>query len=391
QATFAVTPILNYPALNAVCENVIPFSVATASVTNGINGNGVYSGPGTNAAGMFNPAAAGPGNHTITYTYTTTGGCVQSITSNILVHARPRPDFTFPGGGCLPANGQVQFTNITTIADAQTLTWMWNFNDPNANAGNPNTSTLQNPTHNFLEGVYNINLQATSSNGCIKDTTIAATFSLTPLLAYPALNPICENATPVSVATATVTNGATGNGVYSGPGTNAAGMFNPAIAGPGTHTITYTFTTTGGCVQSISRTILVYAKPKPNFSFTTGCLAPNGQVQFNNSTTIADAQTLTWLWNFNDPNANAGNPNTSTAQNPTHNYGEGTYNVNLAVTSSNGCVKDTTIAATFAVRPALAFPALSPVCQNPGAAPSSVASATVTNGVTGTGVYSGPG
>src|SRR6185503_12980608 len=131
QATFAVTPILNYPALNAVCENVIPFSVATASVTNGINGNGVYSGPGTNAAGMFNPAAAGPGNHTITYTYTTTGGCVQSITSNI------------------------------------------------------------------LEGVYNINLQATSSNGCIKDTTIAATFSLTPLLAYTALNPICENAAPV--------------------------------------------------------------------------------------------------------------------------------------------------------------------------------------------------
>ncbi len=389
--TFNLKPQLTYAALSPVCENAAAFSVATANVTNAVPGTGAYSGPGTTTAGMFTPAIAGPGTHTIKYVFTSTAGCADSISQTILVHAKPVPNFTYPNSGCLPTNGQVQFTNTSTIADAQTMTWAWNFGDPNANAGNPNTSTAQHPTHNYLEGTYTINLTATSSNGCVKDTTITATFSLTPLLAYGPLPAVCENVAPVSVATASVTNGATGTGVYSGPGTNAAGMFDPAVAGPGTHTITYSYTTTGGCTATITQNILVHARPKPSFTFTTGCLAPNGQVQFTNTSTIADAQTMTWAWNFNDPNANAGNPNTSTAQNPTHNYGEGTYNVNLAVTSSNGCVKDTTIAATFAVTPALNYPPLTPVCQNPGAGPSTVAFAIVTNGVTGTGTYSGPG
>ncbi len=390
-ATFSLTPALSFAALPAICENAAPVSIASASVTNGATGTGVYSGPGTDAAGMFDPAAAGPGTHTITYTFTTTGGCVTPITQTIQVHGRPRPNFDINGNGCLPTNGQVQFNNTSTIPDGQAMTWSWNFGDPAANPGNPNTSTAQNPTHNYGEGTYSINLQATSANGCVKDTTITATFSLTPLLAYPALAAVCENLAPLSVATASATNAVTGTGVYSGPGTDAAGMFNPAAAGPGTHTITYTYTSTGGCTETITQTIDVHARPMPNFSFTNGCLDPTGLVQFTNTSTIADAQTMSWAWNFNDPNANGSNPNTSSAQDPTHNFGEGTFPVNLLVTSSNGCVKDTTINATFAVTPALAFAAIAPVCQNPGAVPSPVDLASVTNGVSGTGLYSGPG
>ncbi len=391
--TFNLKPALTYPLLNAVCENAAPLSIAIATVTNGVTGTGIYQGPGTNAAGMFNPATAGFGTHTIWYKFTSGAGCIDSVSQTILVHARPRTNFTIPAGGCLAANGQVQFTNTSTIPDAQTMTWLWNFGDPNATPpGNPNTSTAQNPSHNYLEGTYTINLQATSSNGCVKDTNITTSFAVTPLLTYAALPAICENAAPVSVATANVTNGVTGTGVYSGPGTDAAGMFNPATAGYGTHTITYTFTSTGGCVQSTTQNIQVHARPRTNFTLpAAGCLPVTGQVQFTNTSTIPDAQTMTWLWNFNDPNAGGGNPNTSTGQNPTHNYGEGTYTINLQATSSNGCVKDTNITATFAVTPALAFPPLTNVCQNPGAAPSSVATATATNGVTGTGVYSGPG
>ena len=215
------------------------------------------------------------------------------------------------------------------------MTWLWTFNDPNATPPNPNTSTAQHPTHNFLEGTYPINLLATSSNGCIKDTTITATFTVTPLLNYPVLPAVCENANPVSVATATVTNGVTGTGTYSGPGTSSAGMFDPAVAGYGTHTITYSFTSTGGCARTITQTIQVHARPRTNFTLpASGCLAPNGLVQFTNTSTIPDAQTMTWLWTFNDPNATPPNPNTSTAQHPTHNFQEGTYAINLQATSS---------------------------------------------------------
>lgn len=390
--TFNLKPALTYPALNAVCENDAPLSLATASVTNGVTGTGIYSGPGIDAAGMFDPSIAGYGTHTIWYKFTSPANCIDSVSQTILVHARPRPNFNWPNTGCLPANGQVQFTNTSTIPDGQTMTWLWNFNDPNAGAGNPNTSTIQNPTHSYLEGTYNINLAATSNNGCVKDTTITATFAVTPVLNFAAIPAVCENNAPLSVANASVTNGVTGTGVYSGPGTDAAGMFDPAVAGYGTHTITYNFTSAGGCTQSTTQTVLVHARPRTSFTAPeVTCLGTDGLAQFTNTSTVPDGQTMTWSWNFNDPNAGAGNPNTSTALHPSHIYQEGTYSVNLTATTNNGCVKDTIVTSTFGVTPALTFPALPNVCQNPGAAPSSVAVANVTNTVTGTGVYSGPG
>lgn len=338
---------------------------------------------------MFDPVAAGPGTHTITYAFTSAGGCTETTTQNIQVYARPHAEFTLPASGCLPPGGLVQFTNASTISDGQTLTWLWDFNDPDATAGNPNTSAVQDPTHNFAEGTYTISLTATSSNGCMKDTAITATFALTPVLNYPTLPAICEGGLPVSIASAT-SNVAGGTGVYSGTGTSASGMFDPALAGPGTHSIVFTYTTAGGCVQSVSQNILVHARPYTNFTYpNNSCLPPGGQVQFTNASTIADGQPMTWAWDFDDPDATAGNPGTSIAQDPAHNFGEGSYDIQLTATSSNGCAKDTTITATFAVTPVLSYTALTGLCESAPAV--SVDNASVTNGVTGNGVYSGPG
>ena len=392
-ATFKITPALNYPPLTPFCQSGAgTVSVATATVTNGVTGSGIYKGPGTDAAGNFNSSIAGSGTHTIWYVFTTTGGCKDSISRTIAVSAKPKTSFSFPMGTCLPTNGQVQFTNGSTISNGQTLTYAWNFGDANANAGNPNTSTATNPTHIFQEGNYTIKLTATSTDGCMADSIITTTFKITPALAYTALTPFCESATSsVSVATASVTNGVTGNGIYKGPGTSAAGSLNTAVAGPGTHTIWYVFTTTGGCVDSISRTITIKATPKASFTTSGGCLPQNGLVQFTNGSTISNSETLNYLWNFGDANANAGNPNTSTLLNPSHFFQNGTYTIKLTVTSATGnCVKDTSITASFSLSPQLAFQSLSSVCASD-TGTVSVAKGSVVNGVPGSGIYKGPG
>lgn len=391
--SFNLRPVMEYTALPAICENATgPVSVANATVTNGVPGTGTYRGPGTNAAGDFNPAAAGFGLHTIWYVFTSSSGCTDSISQTIRVHAKPRVNFGYPSGGCLPITGLVQFTDSTLIGDGQILSWAWDFDDPNANAGNPNTSTLQHPTHNFIDGNYDIKLTVTTENGCVADTTIASTFSLRPQLVYPALPAICESIQgTVSIATAAVTNGSTGTGVYRGPGTDAAGNFSPSNAGFGTHTIWYIFTTAGGCKDSISQTILVHAKPLALYTIVNqgACLPTNGLVQFTNLTGINDGQSMTYLWDFGDPNANAGNPNTSTLQHPTHNFQQGIYSISLTATSSNGCVGITSITLGFRITPELVYPPLPSICEN--AAPVSVASATVVNSATGTAFYRGPG
>jgi gliding motility-associated-like protein len=336
QLTFNLKPAITYTALNAICENAPAFSIASANVTNGVTGTGVYSGPGTTAAGQFNPALAGYGTHTIKYVFTSAAGCADSVTQTILVHARPRTNFTIPAGGCLPVGGLVTFTNTTNIPDGQGVTWLWNFGDPNANGSNPNTSTLQSPSHNYLEGNYSIKLEATTANGCFKDTTIQATFKVTPALSYAALNPICENIAPFSIANATVTNGVTGTGVYSGPGTSSNGQFDPGAAGPGTHAITYTYTSSGGCVATITSTIQVYPRPTSTFTLSgNGGVCLGQPITITPTATVSSGSITTWSWDLGNSqtpvntNGNPFNVNYTPA---------GSYTVQLTTTSNNGCI-----------------------------------------------------
>jgi gliding motility-associated-like protein len=384
--TFNVTPALNYPALAPVCESLTgTISVATATVTNGATGTGVYSGPGVNAAGNFSPSAAGDGTHTIWYVFTATGNCIDSISQTIVVHPTPDASFAITTAACLPASGIVPFNYNGTALPGQT--YLWNFGDPAS--GLNNTSIIANPTHNYATGTYTISLRVTSANGCVKDSVVTNTFSVTPALNYPALAAVCESVVgTISVATATVTNGVLGTGVYSGPGTDAAGNFNPSVAGPGTHTITYTFTSTGNCVATTTQTIVVNAKPNASFTYpTAACLPTTGIATFTYNGTITAGQT--YIWNFGDPASGANN--TSTLANPTHTYtNTGSYSVSVRVTNANGCFDDSVITTTFSVTPALNYPALTAVCESV-TGTVSVATATVTNGVLGTGVYSGPG
>ncbi len=385
--TFNLTPSLSYPALPAVCESVTgTVSVATAAVTNNVPGTGVYSGTGVNAAGNFSPSVAGAGTHVITYTFTSSGNCVSTVTSSITVNPKPTANFTYPAVACLPSTGLAQFTYTGTMSAGQT--YLWNFGDPAGGANN--SSTAANPTHNYTNtGSYTVTVTVTNSNGCTDDHAVTTTFSVTPALAYPALTAVCESvAGSVSVATATVSNNVLGTGVYSGPAVNAAGNFSPSVAGPGTHTITYTFTSTGNCISTITSTITVNPKPTVDLSYpTVPCLPASGLAQFTYTGTMSAGQT--YAWNFGDPASGANN--TSTAASPTHNYtNTGSYTVTVTVTNSNGCTDDHAITTTFSVTPALAYPPLAAVCESvAGTVP--VATASVTNNVSGTGVYSGPG
>jgi hypothetical protein len=184
-------------------------------------------------------------------------------------------------------------------SDGQTLSYLWNFGDPNANARNPIHQHWQAQHITILCLEHTIQLSVTTSNGCTKDSTFTAAFSETNFII--SIDAGLSSATgTVSVATATVTNGVPGSGIYYGTATDAAGSFNPSTAGAGTHTVWYKFTSTANCIDSISQTILVRAKPVVAFTNTSGCLPVNGQMQFTNASTISDAQTLNYVWNFGD-------------------------------------------------------------------------------------------
>ncbi|WP_205513734.1 PKD domain-containing protein [Longitalea arenae] len=307
------------------------------------------------------------GTYTVKHVVKVSNACVSDTAMlPVTVYAKPRPGFSYPAG-CLPDNGLVQFTDTTKVPDGQTLSsWNWHFGDPNATAANPNISTLKDPSHTYGFGNYNIQLSVTTANGCTKDITVPATFSLRPKLSYSSLRAVCGSiASSISVATATVTNGVPGTGVYSGPGTAANGSFQPSVAGPGTHTITYTFTTTGGCTESISSVITVY--PKPVAAFTAdGDICLNQAATITDQSTIASGAISAWRWNFGD-----GNWVTRTNGNAfTHTWSAyNTYSVKLVAVSDQGCTSDTaTRMVTVHPLPVAAFSLPAAVCMPGGAA-----------------------
>jgi gliding motility-associated-like protein len=289
----------------------------------------------------------GYGTYTVKHLVKVSNTCISdTVIRTINVYAKPALAFSYPAG-CLPSDGVVQFTSNTNVPDGQALNYSWNFGDANATSSNPNTSTIGSPTHTYTYGPYTIYYKVTTANGCFRDTSFSTTFNVRPLLAFSSLSSICASVNgTVSIAQGSVTNSVTGTGIYKGPGTDAQGNFSPSVAGAGTHTIWYVFTSAGGCTDSVSRSIKVF--PKPSASFTVSadiCADQTGT--FTSQATISSGNINSWNWNFGDGNS-VSNSNGSPF---TRGYSSaGSFTVKLYTVSDSSCTSDT-VTKTIAVHP----------------------------------------
>jgi gliding motility-associated-like protein len=307
-------------------------------------------------------------------TYIATGAvrvstlCV-SDTSYTTVHMSPEAllSLTYPTG-CLPTSGVAQFTAAPTdLGGIPIVSYNWNFGDPASGANN--TSTAQNPTHTYSNfGTYPVTLSVVTSTGCGGDTTINMTFGVKPALTFQALNAVCVSAAPLSVNYAAVTNGVSGTGTYSGPGiTNAtAGTFSPSLAGPGTHTITYSFVTPA-CTETITQTITVNALPTVSAGTYAGVCV--------NAPAVALTGTPAG-GTFSGTGVSGTSFNPATA-------GVGTHIITYTYTDPNGCANAATSTITVNALPTVNAGTYAALCIN--AAPISLI------GTPAGGTFTGPG
>jgi photosystem II stability/assembly factor-like uncharacterized protein len=139
----------NFRSVPAVCVDAAPFNL-----TQGSPAGGTYSGPGIVTSPQFDPATAGVGTHTITYTYTNLIGITSSATQNITVNALTAVIFGPISEVCLdaaafklvqgsPPGGIYSGTGITTspqfdpsIAGVGTHTITYTYNNGCLNSAN---------------------------------------------------------------------------------------------------------------------------------------------------------------------------------------------------------------------------------------------------------------
>ncbi len=226
--------------------------------------------------------------------------------------------------GC--PNTIFDFTDLS-ISTSTIQSWLWNFGD-----GSPN-GTLQNPTHIYSPGVYDVSLIVENMQGCIdtisKDSTVIVT--------QPIANFNIMNSSICFGDSLRLTNRSSGIGISYlwdfGNGDTSVDM-NPShlYTTSGNYTITLTVTDTNSCDSILvkSNAVTVFDYPTAGFFVDTNASdCPPFLVRFTD-TSVANIDS--WEWDFGDGQ-------TSLIQHPTHIYTTSdSFNVTLIVTNISGCV-----------------------------------------------------
>ena len=295
-----------------------------------------------------NPSVSFPtsGTYSVALTVTTPFGCTNTVIEPVMVNASPQAVFS---------SSTVCAGNVTSLTDASTPPptggaisgWSWTF----AN-GNPATSTSQNPTVTFPAGTYNATVTVTAQNGCTNTVVHPVLVHGLPIAAFtfnaPCLgNPTNLNNTSSSAGNDPITSWSW-NMTGGVPATSATQTATTTYSAPGTHTVTLTVITQGGCKDTISDTVRVHAPPVANFSGSgTGCL-PLCVTNYTDLSLSTDGNIINSTWSFP-----GGSPSSSTVMNPPKvcYSAAGTYGASLVVTTSFGCIdsiKITPLVSVFA-------------------------------------------
>ena len=154
------SPQIQFSAMQPVCEEAAPFAITAAKEINGLAGTGMYSGPGMDETGVFNPHAALPGLHNIKYHYAADNGCVADATATILVHPTPvvdaGPDRVLLEGGSIIIDTKITGTNLSYL-------WTPGSFLNNDKIAKPTVTTPADITYSIL---------VTSADGCISSDNV---------------------------------------------------------------------------------------------------------------------------------------------------------------------------------------------------------------------------
>ncbi|MDD3877824.1 MAG: PKD domain-containing protein [Bacteroidales bacterium] len=384
-------PVVNFPVIPSVCITNAPIQL------NATPTGGTYSGTGV-SNGVFNPAVAGAGTHTITYTYTNPQNCTGIATQTITVFALPQPNagndqvvcagqavtFSASGGATyLWSNGDnSQSINVTPT---NSITYTVTVTDVNNCSATDDVAVTVNPVPIAVAGndaAYCIgNSTQLNASGGTDYSWSPATGLDNPLIANPIANPTtsttyivtvtgtggCSSTDDVIVTVNNLPVAQAGNDAQicegSNTNLNATGgvsylwnpstglssntIFNP-VASPVTP-VTYTVLVTDANGCTATDDIFVNIFPNPIVSFTSdkvnGCQPLH--VQFTDNSGVG---ALSWQWNFGDPNS--GINNTSSLQNPSHTFNSsGSYSISLTVVTPNSCSGSFTAANMIQVFP----------------------------------------
>jgi PKD repeat protein len=244
--------------------------------------------------------------------------CDSVVSKIITVYPIPEPDFDW-SNACYGVT--TTFNNRSSIDSGFAINnYQWKF-------GDGTTSFMKNPTHIYSAmGNYTVTLILTSNKGCRDSLKKTLAISSFPKADFSATD-VCFG-TPVKFTdSSTISQGTISKYLWNFDGKGTSTAQNPSyiFSSAGTYKVRLIVENSGGCQDSITKSVIVFALPSTSFSKKTS--------GYSVSFSVSDSTLSSYSWDFGDGKS-------STVKNPVHTYGAtGTYTVKLKVTNANGCDK----------------------------------------------------
>lgn len=267
--------------------------------------------------------------------------CENTVEKKVYVNGFPVPNFSFKFSGNCPGTA-IAFTNKTDSAQAQTVTYFWDF-------GDGKYSTLVNPTHSYEKGgSYKVTLTAKGAPHCGQSLSKTVFVKPAPLPKFTLKN-TCEGEHVMFTDQSTIDSGYSiskyawnfGDGV-----TSTIRDPDHKFASAGTYDVTLVVTSNSGCSDSITQQVVVHPRPQADFNAPDVCQA--NATQFSNKSTVSQGSIKSYYWVFGS--------DTSTQENPSYAFGSaGQHSVTLFIESAAGCRDSVTKSVTVYALPNASF------------------------------------
>ncbi len=215
-----------------------------------LSGGGTIDGPDDRSAVDINWTTVG--TYKVQVTKTNQWGCSETSDIEVSVVNGPEPEINGTTSVCLGDD------EIYSTPDVANMTNEWTVEGATLQSGNTGNSIDV-----LFDQVGNVTItvkQTNTLNGCEGIAEIEIIVNPLPDVQLSSLER-CLNDAPV-----TLTQGTPEGGTYDGPGITG-NNFDPAAAGVGTHTVTYTYTDENGCTGTAEATFTVHPVPdKPTIT-----------------------------------------------------------------------------------------------------------------------------
>jgi gliding motility-associated-like protein len=323
---------------------------AVASYTNGLGcaydsvhfsgtktGNGyninrwTWDFPAKKADGINTTQLFAAGTVPVKLTVVSEEGCVADTSFNVDVYPVPHAAFSLNEDVCqgLPVAVTDQSTGVIN-------SWSWNFGDGTTVV--KNTAAAFDKTY-ATAGTFPVKLVVTSDHSCVKDTTLSVAVHATPVADFTMPKAVCM---PEGKATFTNISKVSDQSSLSyqwnfGDGSSPLNEISPShiYATAGNYGVNLRVNTSYGCTDDTTKALKAfYEKPVADFATAADTLCQGADNAFTDKSTAVNSTIQEWAWDFGDgTNDNVRNPDKRYTQ-------PGNYTVQLAVTSSAGCISD---------------------------------------------------